>query len=90
MPSTFRIPKATITGLYGKALTTYERGRFNSAAGLQARGFSDGCEVPMRVRAVVVARPDSPGSTLARNTHTTGEHVVVAGPAIDWLAAAAG
>jgi AhpD family alkylhydroperoxidase len=25
MPSTFRIPKATIAGLYGKALTTYAR-----------------------------------------------------------------
>ena len=25
MPSTFRIPKATVTGLYGKALSVYAR-----------------------------------------------------------------
>jgi AhpD family alkylhydroperoxidase len=28
MPSTFRIPRATITGLYGRALTTYTRRAF--------------------------------------------------------------
>jgi len=40
MPSTFRIPKATVTGLYGKALSAYARGR-------QAQGHSDVCEVPL-------------------------------------------
>ena len=28
MPSTFRIPKAAITGLYGKVLTLYARRTF--------------------------------------------------------------
>jgi hypothetical protein len=59
MASTFRIPKARITGLDGRMLTAYarrtwgqvpgenERGRFNSASGIQAQGFSDVCEIPM-------------------------------------------
>jgi hypothetical protein len=55
MPSTFRIPKAAISGSYAKILKSYAqlasaanmRSRFNSAAGLQSQGFSEVCELPL-------------------------------------------
>ena len=40
MPSTFRIPKARITGLYGRMLTAYARPT-------RGQGFSDLCEIPI-------------------------------------------
>ena len=58
--STFGIPKAEVTGLYGAIMKLVAkkmlcgefalenmRSRFNSAAGLQSQGYSDVCELPL-------------------------------------------
>lgn len=47
MPSTFRIPKADLTGLHGGEVVMELTRMIAPENGLQSQGYADVCEIPL-------------------------------------------